>query len=178
MWGALKFFVFQPQHLWVAWDKDSRHVLSGHIIPTGRKQVIQLLESRTANLPGSASPGEAARRSCSSLPENPQPERGHFTLKSFINAKRAHPTLQKAFVNTKLGPLHRGEYLLLRHPRKTPWIHQLSPMYVSCCFIYKSLNYFPEVHWFVWYPLWYEQFENFFLYKWKIEGSHVSKFIY
>lgn len=79
-WGALKFFVFQPQHLWVAWDKDSGHVLSGQTIPTGRKQVIELLVSRAANLPGSVSPGEAAKRSRSHLPEHTQPKGGHFAL--------------------------------------------------------------------------------------------------
>lgn len=46
MWEMLKFFVFKPQHLWVAWDKDSWQVVSGWATPTGRKQAIELLDSR------------------------------------------------------------------------------------------------------------------------------------
>lgn len=46
MWRMLKFFVFKPQHLWVAWDKDSWQAVSGQAISTGRKEAIELPESR------------------------------------------------------------------------------------------------------------------------------------
>lgn len=42
MWRMLKFFVLKPQHLWMAWDKDSRQAISGEAVSTGRKEAIEL----------------------------------------------------------------------------------------------------------------------------------------
>lgn len=53
IWGLVRCerSLFKPQYLWMAWDKDSGHVLGSHAISTGRKQGVELPESQTANPP-------------------------------------------------------------------------------------------------------------------------------
>ena len=46
MWGMFKFFVLKPQHLWVAWDKDAWQSVSAQATLSGRKEAIELPESR------------------------------------------------------------------------------------------------------------------------------------